>query len=201
MTEKRQTSQGYIIRILQHFATKLWNIANFVMLFQAWNFCPDLSRLNFHSKGERSIKDNIFFVFFRCQYVYQSMLCCSCGSSMLRVCFRWLQYGFIEVWPKTFIINADWGHVLLRASQSASRSSVTWNVWRTVVVFPTTFAMAGNCVNWIQRKKRTIFLFMKRVMNVITMSFRLTDRWVWSQIKYEQMCNFSEKVVPLSPSP
>jgi hypothetical protein len=28
-----QTSQGYIIRILQHFATKLWNIANFVMLF------------------------------------------------------------------------------------------------------------------------------------------------------------------------
>jgi hypothetical protein len=25
----------YIIRILQHFATKLWNIANFVILFQA----------------------------------------------------------------------------------------------------------------------------------------------------------------------
>jgi valyl-tRNA synthetase len=34
MTEKRQTSQAYIIRILQHFATKLWNITNFVMLFQ-----------------------------------------------------------------------------------------------------------------------------------------------------------------------
>jgi hypothetical protein len=33
--EKRQTSQGYIIRILQQFATKLWNITNFVMLFQA----------------------------------------------------------------------------------------------------------------------------------------------------------------------
>jgi valyl-tRNA synthetase len=33
--EKRQTSHGYIIRILQHFATKLWNITNFVMLFQA----------------------------------------------------------------------------------------------------------------------------------------------------------------------
>jgi hypothetical protein len=32
MTEKRQ---GYIIRILQHFATKLRNITNFVMLFQA----------------------------------------------------------------------------------------------------------------------------------------------------------------------
>ena len=30
-----QTSQGYIIRILQHFATKLWNITNVVMLFQA----------------------------------------------------------------------------------------------------------------------------------------------------------------------
>jgi hypothetical protein len=36
MTEKQQTSQGYdIIRILQHFATKLRNITNFVMLFQA----------------------------------------------------------------------------------------------------------------------------------------------------------------------
>jgi hypothetical protein len=35
MTEKRQISLGYIIRILQHFATKLWNIINFVMLFQA----------------------------------------------------------------------------------------------------------------------------------------------------------------------
>jgi hypothetical protein len=45
MTEKRQTSQGYIIRILQDFATKLWNITNFVMLFQAvMNF---LSRSKF----------------------------------------------------------------------------------------------------------------------------------------------------------
>jgi hypothetical protein len=35
MTEKRQISQGYIIRILQHFATKRRNITNFVMLFQA----------------------------------------------------------------------------------------------------------------------------------------------------------------------
>jgi hypothetical protein len=35
MTEKRESSQGYIIRILQHFATKLWNITNFVMLFEA----------------------------------------------------------------------------------------------------------------------------------------------------------------------
>jgi hypothetical protein len=32
---KLQTSQGYIIRTLQHFATKLWSITNFVMLFQA----------------------------------------------------------------------------------------------------------------------------------------------------------------------
>jgi hypothetical protein len=57
MTEKRQTSQGYIIRILQHFATKLRNITNFVMLFQAVMKC--LSRLvyrsKFHLKGERSI--------------------------------------------------------------------------------------------------------------------------------------------------
>jgi hypothetical protein len=57
MTEKRQTSQGYIIRILQHFATKLRNITNFVMLFQAvMKFLPDLSRSKFHSKGERSVK-------------------------------------------------------------------------------------------------------------------------------------------------
>ena len=33
--EKRQTSQGYIIRILQHLATELRNITNCVMLFQA----------------------------------------------------------------------------------------------------------------------------------------------------------------------
>jgi hypothetical protein len=60
MTEKRQTSQGYIIRILQHFATKLRNITNFVMLFQAVMkavmFCPGISRSKFHSKGERSIE-------------------------------------------------------------------------------------------------------------------------------------------------
>jgi hypothetical protein len=30
-----QISQGYVIRILQHFATKLRNITNFVMIFQA----------------------------------------------------------------------------------------------------------------------------------------------------------------------
>jgi hypothetical protein len=35
MTEKRQTAQGYIIRILQHFATKFGNITNFVMLFSS----------------------------------------------------------------------------------------------------------------------------------------------------------------------
>jgi hypothetical protein len=53
MTEKRQTSQGYIIRILQHFSTKLRNITNFVMLFQA--VMKFLSRSKFHLKGERSI--------------------------------------------------------------------------------------------------------------------------------------------------
>jgi valyl-tRNA synthetase len=50
MTEKRQISQGYIIRILQHFATKLWNITNFVMLFQAvMKFSLDQ---NFSYKGK-----------------------------------------------------------------------------------------------------------------------------------------------------
>jgi hypothetical protein len=30
-----QKSQGYFIRILQHFAKKRWNITNFVTFFQA----------------------------------------------------------------------------------------------------------------------------------------------------------------------
>ena len=54
-----QTSQGYIIRILQHFATKLRNSTNFAMLFQAvvkFSGCPGLSRSKFHLKGERSIE-------------------------------------------------------------------------------------------------------------------------------------------------
>ena len=51
MTEKRQTSQGYIIRILQHFATKLWNITNFVMLFQAVIVQNCLDQ-NFTQKGK-----------------------------------------------------------------------------------------------------------------------------------------------------
>jgi hypothetical protein len=40
MTEKRQTSQGYIIRILQHFATKLRNITNFVI--DALSSCDEI---------------------------------------------------------------------------------------------------------------------------------------------------------------
>jgi hypothetical protein len=51
-----QISQGYIIRILQHFATKLWNITNFVMLFHAMmEFCLDLLRSKFWLIGEWSI--------------------------------------------------------------------------------------------------------------------------------------------------
>ena len=53
MTEKRQTSQGYIIRILQHFATKLRNITNFVTLFEI--FVQAYLDQNFTHKGERSI--------------------------------------------------------------------------------------------------------------------------------------------------
>jgi hypothetical protein len=52
MAEKRQTSQGYIIRILQHFATKLWNITNFVMLFQAVIFVQTCLDQNFTHKGK-----------------------------------------------------------------------------------------------------------------------------------------------------
>jgi hypothetical protein len=56
MTEKRQTSQGYIIRILQHFATKHRNITNFVMLFQAvMKFLSRLVSIKISLKRERSI--------------------------------------------------------------------------------------------------------------------------------------------------
>jgi hypothetical protein len=56
MTEKRQTSQGYIISILQHFATKLWNITNFVMLFQAvMKFLSRLVEFKILVNGESSI--------------------------------------------------------------------------------------------------------------------------------------------------
>ena len=42
-------SQGrYIIRILQHFTTKVWNITDFVILFHAiMEFCLDLLRSKF----------------------------------------------------------------------------------------------------------------------------------------------------------
>ena len=51
-----QISQDYIIRILQHFATKLWNITNFVMLFRAMmEYCLDLLRSKFWFIGEWSI--------------------------------------------------------------------------------------------------------------------------------------------------
>jgi hypothetical protein len=68
MTEKRQTLQGYIIRILQHFATKLRNITNFVKLIQAvMKFLSRLylSKSTFSSLGNRSIKSSfIMFKFF-----------------------------------------------------------------------------------------------------------------------------------------
>jgi valyl-tRNA synthetase len=59
MTEKRQTSQGYIIRILQHFATKLWNITNFVMLFQV--VMKFLSRSKFSLLRKWSIQKRLSF--------------------------------------------------------------------------------------------------------------------------------------------
>jgi hypothetical protein len=53
-------SQGYIIRILQHFATKLGNITNFVMLFHAMmEVCLDLLRSKFWLSGEWSIGEKL----------------------------------------------------------------------------------------------------------------------------------------------
>jgi hypothetical protein len=40
MAEKRETSQGYIIRILQHFATKLRNITN--LICDALSSCDEI---------------------------------------------------------------------------------------------------------------------------------------------------------------
>jgi hypothetical protein len=61
MTEKRQTSQGYIIRILQHFAMKLWNITNFVMLFQAVKFLSRLVEIKILSIMQVVNYHNYFF--------------------------------------------------------------------------------------------------------------------------------------------
>jgi hypothetical protein len=65
MTEKRQSSQGYIIRILQHFATKLWNITNFVMLFQA--VMKFLSRLVEIKILSITLFIFLLFIFVRCR--------------------------------------------------------------------------------------------------------------------------------------
>jgi hypothetical protein len=71
MTEKRQTSQGYIIRILQHFPTKLWNITNFVMLFHAMmEFCLDLLRSKFWLIGEWSIDEGFVDGNSECEFLY-----------------------------------------------------------------------------------------------------------------------------------
>ena len=64
MTEKKQTLHGYIIRILQHFATKLRNITNFVMLIQAVMnlFVQACLDQNFTHKGKGLFKKLLVFV-------------------------------------------------------------------------------------------------------------------------------------------
>ena len=73
MTEKRQISQGYIIRILQHFATKLWNITNFVMLFQAvmlmMSFKLSIDQ-NFSYKGKGPYQSDFHQIFTKCSPVH-----------------------------------------------------------------------------------------------------------------------------------
>ena len=65
MTEKRQTSQGYIIRILQHFAMKLRNITNFVMLFQAvMKFLSRRISRNPYRNGKKETSE-LFILFWR----------------------------------------------------------------------------------------------------------------------------------------
>ena len=94
MTEKRQTSQGYIIRILQHFATKLWNITNFVMLFQAvMKF--------FHSfKHFSRILQNLEFIYAKFLSVITETLIV---SSSLYGRFRAL--GWFKAHISTLVIN------------------------------------------------------------------------------------------------
>ena len=71
MTEKRQTSQGYIIRILQHFATKLWNITNFVMLFQLFQavmkflsrlVLKDQNLVYYNANGPLAVGDTVLYL-------------------------------------------------------------------------------------------------------------------------------------------
>ena len=48
MTENCKFRKAILSAFLQHFATKLWNITNFVMLFHAMmEFCLDLLRSKF----------------------------------------------------------------------------------------------------------------------------------------------------------
>jgi hypothetical protein len=80
MTEKRQNSQGYIIRILQHFATKLWNITNFVMLFQA--VMKFLSRL---------VEDQNFVYYASGQFKLECFQSILFFSTFANCCYKFLE--------------------------------------------------------------------------------------------------------------
>ena len=81
-TSVRNTKWGYIIRILQHFATKLWNITNFVMLFQAvMKFCLDLLSSKFWLIGEWSIETAIHIcVKYPFNAMFRKKLCSNCNE-------------------------------------------------------------------------------------------------------------------------
>jgi hypothetical protein len=105
MTEKRQTSQGYIIRILQHFATKLRNIT-----------CLDQ---NFTHKGKglfRAFKHWILCLVFNSSYLNKILMFGEFGVS-------WTSIVTGENWS----ISREWqsGSTLLTTDGGESRNQTT----------------------------------------------------------------------------
>jgi hypothetical protein len=119
MTEKRQTSQGYIIRILYNISQR--NFGILLILWCSfklwWNFCPGISRSKFHSKGERSIKAMDLDIHItratnirRCQTSFRPRRSCVLDRKRVAHHNQWMR--FHDIWePETarmpYIVRAD----------------------------------------------------------------------------------------------
>jgi hypothetical protein len=112
MTEKRQTSQGYIIRILQHFATKLRNITNFVMLFQAvMKFLSRLVEIKISLKRGK---------------VYLKVLTSSWESFVIVIMYCWIPMGTEWSWLQ----GLNWNqapYILSCLEHRLSYEALQWN--------------------------------------------------------------------------
>jgi hypothetical protein len=107
-----QISQGYIIRILHHFATKLWNITNFVMLFHAMiEFGLDLLRSKFRFIGEW-YRPFVFSFYFRKRF-YNKMF-----------------YNLFSIFTETIVQNnprpTDYINVTLHIANNKCKFTMTY---------------------------------------------------------------------------